>query len=102
MSSYAKGRRLEYRVRDLFRKNGFIVIRAARSMPVDLVCMKDEKTLLIECKVRKSEFNETKRGELLNLATIAGAEAVLAYKNKRKIFLLDAKTNSHFLIEDLF
>ena len=102
MSSYAKGRRLEYRVRDLFRKNGFIVIRSARSMPVDLVCMKNEKTLLIECKERKKEFNEERRGELLKLAKIAGTEAVLAYKNKRKILLLNAKTNSHFLIEDLF
>lgn len=101
MSSYAKGRRLEYRVRDLFRKNGFIVIRAARSMPVDLVCMRDKKTLLIECKARKSEFNNERRKELLHLAKIAGAEAVLAYKNDRKIFLMDAQTNSHFLIEDL-
>ncbi len=101
MSSYAKGRRLEYRVRDLFKKNGFIVIRAARSMPIDLVCLRDGESLFIECKSRKSEFGEEKKKELLDLAKVAGAKPVLAYRHKRKIYLVDVKLNSPLLIEDI-
>ena len=101
LSSYIKGRRLEYRVRDLFKKNGFIVIRAARSMPTDLVCLRDGESLFIECKARKSEFGEEKKKELLNLAGIAGARPILAYRHKRKIYLMDAQTNNSLLIEDI-
>lgn len=101
MSSYAKGRRLEYRVRDLFKKNGFIVIRAARSMPVDLVCLRDGASLFIECKSRKSTFGEEKKKELLDLARLAGAKPVLAYSHKRKIYLVDVEMNSSLFIEDI-
>jgi DNA primase large subunit len=48
--SYRKGRRLEYVVRDMFRRRGWFVVRAAASKPVDLVCLKGGKTVLVECK----------------------------------------------------
>jgi hypothetical protein len=38
--SYRKGRRLEYVVRDMFRRRGWFVVRAAASKPVDLVCLR--------------------------------------------------------------
>ena len=101
MSSYIKGRRFEYLVRDLFKKNGFIAIRAARSMPVDLVCLRDGESIFIECKFRKSEFGKEKKKGLLNLAGIAGARPILAYMHERKIHLMDAQTNNSLSIEDI-
>ena len=50
MRGYAKGRRFEYRVRDAFLQNGYVVIRAAQSKPVDLVCLKEGKSVPVECK----------------------------------------------------
>ncbi|MCW4032569.1 MAG: restriction endonuclease [Candidatus Bathyarchaeota archaeon] len=100
MSSYIKGRRLEYRVRDLFKDKGFIVIRAARSAPVDLVCLKNGDSLLIECKANKSEFGKKNREELLKMAKKAGAKPILAYRDKRKIFLIDVWKNSHVSIDE--
>jgi Holliday junction resolvase len=48
--SYRKGRRLEYVVRDVFRKRGWFVVRAAASKPVDLVCLKGGDIVLVECE----------------------------------------------------
>jgi Holliday junction resolvase len=47
---YRKGRRLEYVVRDMFRRRGWFVVRAAASKPVDLVCLKGGEIVLVECK----------------------------------------------------
>lgn len=40
MNTAKKGRRLEHRVRDLFRERSYVVVRSAASLgPVDLVCI---------------------------------------------------------------
>jgi Holliday junction resolvase len=41
---------LEYVVRDMFRRRGWFVVRAAASKPVDLVCLKGGEVVLVECK----------------------------------------------------
>jgi Holliday junction resolvase len=41
---------LEYVVRDMFRRRGWFVVRAAASKPVDLVCLKNGDIVLVECK----------------------------------------------------
>ena len=87
MSNYEAGRRLEYRVRDIFRKQGFLVIRAAQSKPIDLVCMKDGRSMLIECKAGRSFLGEDRRKELLSLSEQAGAVMVLARRRKRSVEL---------------
>jgi Holliday junction resolvase len=92
MNSYAKGRRLEYKVRDLFKNKGYIVIRAAQSKPIDLVCLKDGKILLVECKTEKATLSKSRRLELLKLAEASGASLVLAYLKKQKVELIDLKT----------
>ena len=84
----------------MFKDKGFMVIRAARSAPVDLVCLKNGDSLLIECKANKSEFGVKNRDELLKMAKNAGAKAILAYRDKRKIFLIDVSKDSHFSLED--
>lgn len=87
MSNYEVGRRLEYRVRDLFRRNGFFVIRAAQSKPIDLVCLRHGQSVLVECKAGSSFLGERRRRELLDLASQAGATVVLARRRSRKVEL---------------
>ena len=87
MSNYAVGRRLEYRVRDLFRKEGFFVIRAAQSKPIDLVCMRNGKSVLVECKANSSFLGKERRQELLELGQQAGAVVVLARRKRRTVEL---------------
>jgi Holliday junction resolvase len=84
----------------MFKDKGFIVIRAARSAPVDLVCLRNGDSLLVECKANKSEFGEKNKKRLLKLAKNAGAKAILAYRDKRKIFLIDVSKNSYISLED--
>jgi len=52
--SYRKGRRLEWKVREIFRRRGWVVVRAAASKPVDLVCLKGRmgrrsRVVFVEC-----------------------------------------------------
>ena len=92
-----KGRRFEYRVRDLFKEKGYVVIRAAQSKPIDLVCLKNGKTILVECKTDKSKLTMLRKLELLRLAQVSGASLILAYRRKRKIELIDLKSDSPFV-----
>lgn len=97
MSKYVKGRRFEYRVRDLFRGKGYLVIRAAQSKPIDLICLKNGQTILVECKTDKSKLTMLRKLELLRLAQVSGASLILAYRRKRKIELIDLKSDSPFV-----
>ncbi|HEX9196200.1 MAG TPA: restriction endonuclease [Candidatus Bathyarchaeia archaeon] len=87
MSNYEAGRRLEYRVRDLFRRNGFFVVRAAQSKPIDLVCLRNGKPVLVECKAGGSFLGEQRKRELVALAQLTGAAVVLARRRHRKVEL---------------
>ncbi len=87
MSNYEAGRRLEYRIRNLFKKQGFLVIRAAQSKPIDLVCIREGKSLLIECKAGRSFLGENRKKELLGLSEQAGAPIILARRRKRHLEL---------------
>lgn len=95
--SYRKGRGFEYEVRDLMSKNGWLVVRAARSKPVDLVCIKSGKVVLIECKYG-NYISKKERDNLRRMAKRYGAIAVLAYrfKGKKKISMIDLMVNKEF------
>ena len=64
-SKYRKGYRLEDKVRKLFEKYGWIVIRSAGSKGIipyknnrkigDLVCLKNGKAVIIECKATSKD-----------------------------------------------
>ncbi|MCX8203466.1 MAG: hypothetical protein N3H32_04025 [Nitrososphaeria archaeon] len=95
--SYRRGRRFEYEVRDLFRSRGWLVIRAAASKPIDLVCLKAGTAVLVECK-----YNERpSRSELEQIRSIsqgAGVAVVVAVKEKRgKVSLIDVNTGDEFV-----
>src|SRR3989441_11276113 len=85
MSNYIMGRRLEYRIRDIFRREGYLVIRAASSKPVDLVCIKNGKTVLVECKAGRSWLGKVWKAELIGLFEQAGAPIFFAWRKRRKV-----------------
>lgn len=96
LSNYEVGRRLEYRVRDMFQKSGFFVIRAAQSKPIDLVCLRDGKSVLVECKAGTSFLSKERRKELLDLGQKAGATVVLARRKHRKVELTSLEDGRSF------
>jgi Holliday junction resolvase len=81
--SYRKGRRLEYVVRDMFRRRGWFVVRAAASKPVDLVCLKDGEIVLMECKYGVRGVRWAELAPLLEAAERTKAKSVLAIAEKR-------------------
>jgi Holliday junction resolvase len=81
--SYRKGRRLEYVVRDMFRRRGWFVVRAAASKPVDLVCLKGGDIVLVECKYGVRGVRWAELAPLLEAAEKADARPVLAIAEKR-------------------
>jgi Holliday junction resolvase len=101
LSNYEVGRRLEYRIRDLFRRNGYFVIRAAQSKPIDLVCLRNGRSVLVECKAGNSFLSEARRKELLDLAKQAGAAVVLARRKQRTVELTDLESGRQLKPENL-
>src|SRR2546428_1260146 len=87
MSNYIMGRRLEYRIRDIFRREGYLVIRAASSKPIDLVCIKNGKTVLVECKAGRSWLGKGRKVEPIRLCEEAGAPILLGRGERRKVEL---------------
>jgi Holliday junction resolvase len=87
LSNYEAGRRLEYRIRDMFRRQGYLVIRAAQSKPIDLVALRDGRTLLVECKAGGSYLGNDRKKELLSLAELTGAKIIIATRRKRQVEL---------------
>ncbi|TMI72577.1 restriction endonuclease [Candidatus Bathyarchaeota archaeon] len=101
MSNYEIGRRLEYRIRDLFRRNGYFVVRAAQSKPIDLVCLRNGRSVLVECKAGSSFLGRERKRELLDLARQAGAAVVLARRRRRIVALTDLESGRLLKPENL-
>lgn len=101
MSNYEIGRRLEYRTRDLFRRNGYFVIRAAQSKPIDLVCLRNGRSVLVECKAGRSFLGKERKRELLDLAKQAGASIILARRRRRIVELTDLESGRLLKPENL-
>ena len=100
--SYGKGRRFEWEVRNALESRGWIVVRAARSKPVDLIAMKGGQALLIECKYG-SQITRDRRRLLVELAERAGARPILAEKRRyeRGLRLIDLRDGKELEPEDL-
>jgi Holliday junction resolvase len=85
--SYRKGRRLEWKVREIFRRRGWVVVRAAASKPIDLVCLKRKmgrrsRVVLVECKYGGREVTWKDVKPLLDIAGRVNAKPVLAVQEK--------------------
>ncbi len=94
--SYRRGRRLEYEVRDLFESRGWLVVRAAASKPVDLVCIRQGQVVLVECKYndRPSSQELERLGEVSRLS---GAKVLLAVRPKYgKLRIFDPWTKEDY------
>jgi len=74
--SYERGRRFEYRVKRLLEGEGWVVIRAAGSKPVDLVALRDGAVLFVECK-KRGQVPREQRDFQEGLARRAGARYVV-------------------------
>ncbi|MEM1820965.1 MAG: hypothetical protein QXU64_05185 [Thermofilaceae archaeon] len=89
MSSYKKGAKLEYKVRDLLARRGYFVVRSAGSRgPFDLVALKKGEVLLVQCRA-DGRVSEEERRELVELARSVGAKAFLAYKEEGIVKLVE-------------
>ena len=71
----------------MFRKQGFFVVRAAQSKPIDLVCIRKGRTVLVECKAGRSFLGDERKLELLGISEAAGAPIVLARRRRRRVEL---------------
>jgi Holliday junction resolvase len=99
LMSYRKGRRLEYVVRDMFRRRGWFVVRAAASKPVDLVCLKSGEVVLVECKYGVKGIRWDELAPLLDAAERAKAKPVLAIAEKRgRVKMIDVGRWTDFKI----
>ena len=83
---YGRGRYREYRVRDFLRNAGFFVIRCAGSKPVDLVILRNGKSILLEVKAR-AYLSPSERAKLWNVAEWSGSPVYLAVWDKGRLTL---------------
>ena len=80
--SYKKGASFERRVRKALENKGYFVIRAAASRPVDLVAIRNGKTVLIECKSGSSRISKFRAKELLKLSKELKVDVLLAHEGE--------------------
>ncbi len=77
------------------------MIRAAQSKPIDLVCLRNGKSVLVECKAGSSFLGKERRQELLELAQRAGSAVVLARRRRRKVELTNLEDGRSIESENL-
>jgi Holliday junction resolvase len=83
-TNYRRGARFEYQCRDELMEAGWFVIRAAGSHgAADLVALRGNDVLLIQCKVGKDLLSAKDRMILVGLSRITVAKPVLAYRPGR-------------------
>lgn len=91
MSSYTRGRQLEYDAKRYFEERGYLVIRSAGSKsPVDLVCLHPSlPPLLVQCKYGAARLSKQDRERLSALAHMYGAHACIVTRRPRKEIVFD-------------
>lgn len=91
MSSYTRGRRLEYDAKRYFEERGYLVIRSAGSKsPVDLVCLHPSlPLLLVQCKYGGARLSRQDKEHLSSLARKYNARACIVTRRPRKEIVFD-------------
>lgn len=94
-TNYHKGRRFEYRVRDLYRKHGWYVLRSAGSKTVtDLVAIGTNGTVhFIQCKA-DGKISVEELIELVSTALHYSSIPVVAVRHGRKLKLFLPRPSS--------
>ncbi len=103
--SYRKGARAERELINLLRENGFAVIRAAGSKPIDFLAAKSGKIIAFEVKYwqKNSPLNGVFE-KLQKTAEAFGALPVLAVKRRYqgwKFYILAGNSKVEVKIEDI-
>lgn len=82
-TNYSRGRAFEYRVRDLMKERGaLLVVRAAGShTPADLVAIFPWEVALIQCK-RDGKLPKGEQESLVAIARAAPAQNIVCYHAK--------------------
>ena len=93
--AYRKGRRFEYRVKDFLEKQGFFVLRQAKSSFPDLFAIKLKRNnsyeiKLVECRIN-GYINVDEKARLCNLAKRIKAKPFIAKKSGKKLVLKKLK-----------
>ena len=83
---YGRGRYREYKVRDLLAREGLFVGRFAGSKPVDLIVVRNGRSVLIEVKA-KPYLSPSERVKLWNAAELSGSPVYLAVWDKGRLTL---------------
>lgn len=93
---YKLGRDFEYRIRDIFKAKGFLVLRAAQSRgPADLVAIKIGRAYLIQCK-KTCPVSQREAEPLVALAKSIGGRALSVFKkNYRTIIIRELDDGGH-------
>ncbi len=76
---YLKGRYLEYSIQSFLRGKGYFVIRHAGSHFPDLVAIKNNEVLLVECKT-DGRLSLDEKAKLRELMDVTGGTPCLAYR----------------------
>ncbi len=80
-TKYRRGRRFEYRVRDVLKERGYFVMRSPASRsPIDLVAIEKGIVLFVQCKVG-GELPPAGWNDIYDLAISAGAIPLLAARD---------------------
>ena len=83
--SYLKGKRFEYRVRNFFKKQGYLVVGQPKSaFPDILVLRENDRPILCECKCNKYLSKDEKQKALKLLKF--GLFVVASPENKKLLF----------------
>jgi len=107
MKTKTKGYRVERKIRSMFEKNGWKIVRAGASLgEADLVCMKKGKCVLLQVKSTKKETfyyygykNKKLEGFPFYLVVDFGYGKIRILKPKAKIREPDGISLEEFLIK---
>jgi Holliday junction resolvase len=86
VTTYSRGRKFEWAVRDHLAENGYSVMRMAGSKgnaKVDLVAIKPGQQLYVQCKVSSAALGPAEWNRLVEVAGWVGAVPILASKGGR-------------------
>jgi Holliday junction resolvase len=83
---YRRGRRFENYVKEVLTREGYFVVRAAGSKPVDLVAVKDGKVFFVECKT-KNYVSPEDREKLRRIAKKTKLDILIATHENGRVVL---------------